>query len=109
MGGMYSSFPEDIVTSSEVLNNEIHANKKCTCKRRCLKHNGRDYYIFYRKCVCGMKSSRAAPTEGSELPADDINMEGIDIHGSVHCRYEYPAIRGWQKQFVLHCHCGKLK
>lgn len=87
MGGMISSSPEDIVTSSEVLNNEIHANKKCTCKRRCLKHNGRDYYIFYRKCVCGMKSNRTAPTEGSELPAGDINIEGIDIHGSVHCRF----------------------
>lgn len=110
MGGTFSSFEEniDIIASSKVLNNEIHKNSECTCKRRCLRYNGYFYYIFYRRCFCGIYNDRIAPNEGSELPAGHIQMEGIDIHGNAHCRYEYPTVRGWQTKFVLHCHCGKF-
>lgn len=108
MGGDLSSFQENIVASSEVLNNEIHENSACRCERRCLKYNGYFYYIFYRKCSCGKYNNRFVPAEGSELPAGDIQKEGIDIHGNEHCRYVYPSVRGWQKKFVLHCHCGKF-
>lgn len=110
MGGTFSLFEDDIdiIASSEVLNNEIHRNSECTCKRRCLRYNGYFYYIFYRRCFCGIYNDRIAPNEGSELPAGHIQMEGIDIHGNAHCRYEYPTVRGWQKKFVLHCHCGKF-
>lgn len=110
MGGTLSLFEEniDIIASSEVLNNEIHKNSECTCERRCLIYNGNFYYIFYRRCFCGIYNDRIAPNEGSELPAGHIQMEGIDIHGNAHCRYEYPTVRGWQTKFVLHCHCGKF-
>lgn len=110
MASHFSFFLEDITTSSKVLDNEIHEDKGCKCKRRRLYHNDNFYYIFYRKCVCGNYNNRLAPTDLSELPAGHISTEGIDIHGNASCTYEYVNVRGGRvrKNFVLHCYCGKF-
>lgn len=110
MASHFSFFSEDITTSSKVLDNEIHEDKGCKCKRRRLYHNDNLYYIFYRKCVCGNYNNRLAPTDLSELPAGHISTEGIDIHGNASCTYEYVNVWGGRvrKNFVLHCYCGKF-
>lgn len=110
MASHFSFFSEDITTSSKVLDNEIHEDKGCKCKRRRLYHNDNLYYIFYRKCVCGNYNNMLAPTDLSELPAGHISTEGIDIHGNASCTYEYVNIWGGRvrKNFVLHCYCGKF-
>lgn len=108
MASHLSYFQEDIVSSSKVLDDEIHEDGGCKCERRRLNHNDNLYYIFYRKCVCGKYYNKLAPTDLSELPADHISTEGIDIHGDASCRYEYVNIWGGRRNFVLHCYCGKF-
>lgn len=108
MASHFSFFPEDIITSLKVLDNEIHEDNGCKCKRRRLYHHDNLYYIFYRKCVCGNYYNRLAPTDLSELPAGHISTEGIDIHGNASCTYEYVNVWGGRTNFVLHCYCGKF-
>lgn len=112
MASHFSNFQEDIVKSSEVLDNEFHKRRECMCKRRLLYHGDRLYYIFYRKCVCGEYTNRFSlfehTTDRSRLPTGHIKIKGIDIHGDENCTYEYPDIWGGQKKFSLQCYCGKF-
>lgn len=114
MASHFSYFPEDIITSSEVLDNEVHKHRDCKCTRRLLYHDDRLYYIFYRKCVCGEYPNRFALFEHtidwSHLPIDHIKNEGIDIHGDENCIYKYVNVWGGhlQKKFSLQCYCGKF-
>lgn len=108
MASHISFLSEDIVTSSEVLNDEIHEDRGCKCERRCLYNDNHRYYIFYRKCVCGKYDKKFVPPDLSDLPVGHINKEGIDIHGNASCTYKYVNVFGGKKKFVLHCYCGKF-
>lgn len=108
MASHISFFPDDIVTSSKVLDDEIHEDRDCKCERRCLHYDNYRYYIFYRNCVCGKYNSEFVPPDLSDLPVGHINKEGIDIHGHASCTYEYVYLWTGKKKFVLRCYCDKL-
>lgn len=69
MVGMFSLFEDDIdiIVFFEVLNNEIYKNSECMCECCCLIYNGNFYYIFYRRCFCGIYNDRIVLNEGFEL------------------------------------------
>lgn len=108
----FNLIPEDIVRSSEVLDNEIHYRSGCKCKRRRLHHDGEFYYLYYRICVCGEYLNRLSPfehtAENRRLPIGHINIDGVDIHGNAHCHYKYLKSQpSGNKVFRLICYCDK--
>lgn len=110
----FNSFPEDIVRSSAVLDNEIHYRRGCKCKRRRLYHVSDFVYVYYRICVCGKYRNRRGPyehtAENRPLPTGHINIDGVDIHAHSNCHYEYVKSQpSGTKKNLMYCYCNKLR
>lgn len=109
MGNEHSNLTEKSILSPQTMDEEIHHDPNCKCKRRRLQHKGKYYYVYYRKCVCKQFHDRSdcfqKNLQDSDLPNGNINKDGVDIHENADCNYTYAKRQGDKTQFRLHCTC----
>lgn len=113
---MSSDISQSFSAGKSVLTSvEHHTDRDCYYYCLKLKYKETWFYVFYRKCVCGLSEDKSPwfenKTDGMTIDSSLQSGDGVEVHNKAECKiYEVDERRpNFIRKFKMECYCSRGK